>query len=44
MLEFQTKHKVNKLCTKLNKAGIKSDQIQGNKSQNARQKALTALA
>ena len=36
----ETKHRVNRLCAKLNKAGIKSDQIQGNKSQNARQKAL----
>ncbi|MBL4703121.1 MAG: DEAD/DEAH box helicase [Flavobacteriales bacterium] len=39
----ETKHKVNKLCTKLNKTGIKSDQIQGNKSQNARQRALKAF-
>ncbi|MFT7613037.1 MAG: ATP-dependent RNA helicase RhlE [Parvicellaceae bacterium] len=39
----ETKHKVNKLCTKLNKEGIKSDQIQGNKSQNARQRALTSF-
>ncbi|MFL2570456.1 MAG: DEAD/DEAH box helicase [Parvicellaceae bacterium] len=36
----ETKHRVNRLCAKLNKVGIKSDQIQGNKSQNARQKAL----
>ncbi len=39
----ETKHKVNKLCIKLNKYSIKSDQIQGNKSQNARQRALTAF-
>ena len=43
LLFEETKHKVNKLCTKLNKSGIKSDQIQGNKSQNARQKALRAF-
>ncbi len=36
----ETKHQVNKLCTKLNKSGVRSAQIQGNKSQNARQKAL----
>ena len=36
----ETKHRVNRLCARLNKVGIKSDQIQGNKSQNARQKAL----
>lgn len=40
LLFEETKHKVNRLCAKLNKAGIISDQIQGNKSQNARQKAL----
>lgn len=40
LLFEETKHKVNRLCAKLNKAGIESDQIQGNKSQNARQKAL----
>ncbi len=39
----ETKHKVNRLCSKLNKVGIKSDQIQGNKSQNARQRALNAF-
>jgi len=43
LLFEETKHKVNKLCAKLNKSGIKSDQIQGNKSQNARQKALSAF-
>ena len=36
----ETKHQVNRLCAKLNKAGIMAAQIQGNKSQNARQKAL----
>jgi len=36
----ETKHRVNRLCGKLNKAGFKSVQIQGNKSQNQRQKAL----
>lgn len=36
----ETKHKVSKLCDMLNKAGISSDQIHGNKSQNARQRAL----
>ncbi len=39
----ETKHKVNKLCSKLNNVGITSDQIQGNKSQNARQRALNAF-
>ncbi len=39
----ETKHRVNRLCGKLNKAGIKAEQIQGNKSQNARQKALNAF-
>jgi ATP-dependent RNA helicase RhlE len=39
----ETKHKVKRLCEKLNQAGIKSDQIHGNKSQNARQNALNAF-
>jgi len=39
----ETKHKVNRLCGKLNKVGIKADQIQGNKSQNARQRALNSF-
>jgi ATP-dependent RNA helicase RhlE len=39
----ETKHKVNRLCKKLNKAGIEADQIHGNKSQNARQNALHAF-
>ena len=36
----ETKHKANKLCEKLNDNGITTDQIHGNKSQNARQRAL----
>lgn len=36
----ETKHRVKRLCLKLNKSGIQSAEIQGNKSQNARQKAL----
>ncbi len=39
----ETKHQVRKLCAKLNAAGIKSDDIHGNKSQNARQNALNAF-
>ncbi len=39
----ETKHKVKKLCQKLNKSGILSDDIHGNKSQNARQRALNAF-
>ncbi len=39
----ETKHRVNRLCGKLNKAGIRADQIQGNKSQTQRQKALRAF-
>ncbi len=39
----ETKHKVNRLCKKLNMAGIEADQIHGNKSQNARQNALHAF-
>lgn len=39
----ETKHRVSKLCDKLNKAGIKSDQIHGNKSQGARQRALNTF-
>ena len=39
----ETKHKANRLCGKLNKAGISSDQIHGNKSQNARQRALNSF-
>jgi ATP-dependent RNA helicase RhlE len=39
----ETKHKVKKLCAQLNQVGIESDQIHGNKSQNARQSALNAF-
>lgn len=39
----ETKRRVNQLCKKLNNQGIKSDQIQGNKSQAARQRALKAF-
>ncbi len=43
LLFEETKHKANRLCTKLNKVGILSDQIHGNKSQNARQRALNSF-
>lgn len=43
LLFEETKHKVSRLSMKLNKSGIKSDQIQGNKSQNARERALKAF-
>jgi ATP-dependent RNA helicase RhlE len=43
LLFEETKHRVSRLCMKLNKAGIASDQIHGNKSQNARQNALKAF-
>jgi ATP-dependent RNA helicase RhlE len=36
----RTKHGADKLSKKLSKAGFKSDAIHGNKSQNARQRAL----
>lgn len=36
----ETKHRVSRLCKKLNKSGIRSGEIHGNKSQNARQRAL----
>lgn len=39
----ETKHKAKRLCEKLNKADIRSDQIHGNKSQNARQNALKSF-
>lgn len=39
----ETKHKASRLCEKLNKKGIASEQIHGNKSQNARQRALDAF-
>ncbi len=43
LLFEETKHRVSRLCDKLIKSGIKADQIHGNKSQNARQNALTAF-
>ncbi len=43
LLFEETKHRVSRLCQKLNKAGIQADQIHGNKSQNARQNALKAF-
>ncbi len=43
LLFEETKHRVSRLCIKLNKAGIQADQIHGNKSQNARQNALKAF-
>jgi ATP-dependent RNA helicase RhlE len=43
LLFEETKHKASRLCKKLNSSGIISDQIHGNKSQNARQRALNAF-
>ncbi|RLD67088.1 MAG: ATP-dependent helicase [Bacteroidetes bacterium] len=43
LLFEETKHRVSRLCMKLNKAGFQADQIHGNKSQNARQNALKAF-
>jgi ATP-dependent RNA helicase RhlE len=43
LLFEETKHKASRLCKKLNSAGITADQIHGNKSQNARQRALNAF-
>lgn len=40
LLFEETKHRVSRLCKQLNNAGIATDQIHGNKSQNARQTAL----
>lgn len=39
----ETKHRVNRLCNALIKNGIRSEQIHGNKSQNARQNALSSF-
>ncbi|MCI5058789.1 MAG: DEAD/DEAH box helicase [Flavobacteriales bacterium] len=39
----ESKYKVRRLCDKLNKSGFKADQIHGDKSQNARQKALNSF-
>ncbi|MEN8203935.1 MAG: DEAD/DEAH box helicase [Bacteroidota bacterium] len=43
LLFEETKHRVSRLCMKLNKAGVRAEQIHGNKSQNARQNALKAF-
>ena len=43
LLFEETKHRVSRLCMKLNNSGVKADQIHGNKSQNARQNALQAF-
>jgi len=43
LLFEETKHRVSRLCIKLNKAGIAAEQIHGNKSQSARQSALKAF-
>jgi superfamily II DNA/RNA helicase len=43
LLFEETKHRVSRLCMKLSNAGVKADQIHGNKSQNARQNALKAF-
>ena len=43
LLFEETKHKANRICKKLNSSGVSSDQIHGNKSQNARQKALNSF-
>ena len=43
LLFEETKHRVSRLCIKLNNAGFQADQIHGNKSQNARQNALKAF-
>src|SRR3546814_18922024 len=39
----RTKHRANRVAEQLEKAGIPSDAIHGNKSQNARQRALDAF-
>ena len=39
----RTKHGANRISDQLEKSGIQSDAIHGNKSQNARQKALNAF-
>ncbi len=39
----QMKHAANKLCEHLNRAGIRTEAIHGNKSQNARQQALESF-
>ncbi|MGF1591904.1 MAG: DEAD/DEAH box helicase [Kiloniellaceae bacterium] len=39
----RTKHRANRVAEQLDKAGISADAIHGNKSQNARQRALDAF-
>src|SRR3546814_9066914 len=39
----RTKHRANRVAEQLDKAGIPADAIHGNKSQNARQRALDAF-
>src|SRR3546814_16240957 len=39
----RTKHRANRVAEQLEKAGIPSDAIHGNKSQNVRQRALDAF-
>ncbi len=39
----RTKHRANRVAEQLEKAGIAADAIHGNKSQNARQRALSAF-
>lgn len=39
----RTKHRANRLSTQLSRKGIKADAIHGNKTQGARQKALSAF-
>lgn len=43
LLFDETKNRVDRLCQRLNKAGFKADQIHGDKSQGARQNALSAF-
>ena len=39
----ETKRRVSRLCEKLNKSGVRADEIHGDKSQNARQRALNSF-
>src|SRR3546814_19842603 len=39
----RTEHRANRVAEQLDKAGIPADAIHGNKSQNARQRALDAF-
>ncbi len=39
----RTKHRANRVADQLGKAGVKAEAIHGNKSQNARQRALAAF-